>query len=104
MTPPSAHKRALTVALKLNAIAVKRMVETGASLGTIDESEMIQKSKPVCLSHPSNRSFAYGSKTQLPLLGKFKGTLESRNEFAITDIHAVKVNSGCLLSFHLLLP
>ena len=104
MTPPSANKRALTVALKLNDIAVKMMVETGASLDTIDESEMMQKSKPVYLSRPSNRIFAYGSTTQLPVLGKFKGTLESRNEFAITDINAVKVNFGCLLSFHLLLP
>ena len=77
------------------------MVDTGASIDIIDEStyEMMQKSKSVCLSRTSNRIFAYGSQTQLPVLGKFKGTLESRNKIAITDIHVVKGNFGCLLSY-----
>ena len=101
LTPPSDGKKTLTVTLKLNDLPVKMMVDTGASIDIIDEStyEMMQKSKSVCLSRPSNRIFAYGSQTQLPVLGKFKGTLESRNKIAITDIHVVKGNFGCLLSY-----
>ena len=101
LTSPSNGKKALIVALKLNDLPVKMMVDTGASIDIIDEStyEMMQKSKPVCLSHPCNRIFAYGSRSQLPVLGKFKGTLESRNKIAIKDIHFVKGNFGFLLSY-----
>jgi len=101
LTPPSDGKKALIVTLKLNDLPVKMLVDTGASIDIIDEStyEMMQKSQSVCLSRPSNRIFAYGSKTQLPVLGKFKGTLESRNKIAITDIHIVQGNFGCLLSY-----
>ena len=100
LSPPSDGKKALTVALKLNDLPVKMMVDTGASIDIIDEStyDMMQKSKSVCLAGPSNRIFAYGSQTQLPVLGKSKGTLESRNKIAITDVHVVKGNLGCLLS------
>ena len=59
----------------------------------------MQKSKPVCLSRPSNCVFANGSTTQLPALGKFNGTLESKNKITITDMPVVKGNFGCLLSY-----
>ena len=101
LTPTYDKQKALTVAIKLNDIPIKMMVDTGASIDIIDEPTyaMMQKSKPVCLSRPINRVFAYGSTTQLPVLGRFNGTLESKKKIAITDIHVVKGNFGCLLSY-----
>ena len=88
LTPNSDNQKALIVAIKLNDIPIKNMVDTGASIDIIDESTyvMMQQSKPFCHSRPSTRIFAYGSTTQFPVLGKFNGTLESKNKIAITDI------------------
>ena len=101
LTPNYDKQTALTVAIKLNDIPIKMMADTGASIHIIDEPTyaMMQKSQPVSLSHPINHVFAYGSTTQLPVLGKFKGTLESKTKIAITDIHVVKGNFGCLLRY-----
>ena len=77
------------------------MVETGASIVVIDEPmyAMMQKSQPVSLSRPINHVFAYGSTTQLPVLYRFNGTLESKKKIAITDIRVVIGNFGCLLIY-----
>ena len=101
LNPKPEDKKALTATIKINNIQVKMMVDTGASIDIIDELtyDKMRKLQPLCLSRANNRIFAYGSSNQLPVMGKFKASLESRDKITISDIHVIKGNFGCLLSY-----
>ena len=53
----------------------------------------MQKVKTLPLHRSKIRVFAYGSPTQLPILGKFEATLQSSHKITVSEVH------GCLLSY-----
>ena len=43
--------------------------------------------------------FAYGSPTQLAVLGKYEATLQSSHKITVSEVHVVPRHYGCLLSY-----
>ena len=86
----------------MNDVPVTMMVDTGASIDIIDESTYIkmQQVKEIQLYRSNARVFAYGSPTNLPVLGKFEATLESSHNITVSEVHVVQEHYGCLLSNH----
>ena len=41
----------------------------------------------------------YGSKKDLPVLGKFQATIESKEKIVTAEIHVIKGDHGCLLGY-----
>ena len=60
----------------------------------------MQQVKEIPLHRSNIRVFAYGSPTQLPVLGKFEATLESSHNITVSEVHVVQGHYGCLLSYH----
>ncbi len=77
------------------------LIDTGASINIIDEKTFayITQFKPISLQRAHTKLFAYGSKQQLPILGKFDIVVESKKQITVVCIHVVKGNSGSLLSY-----
>ena len=90
-----------SVKVKLNNVRVKMLIDTGASINIIDEKTFayITQFKPISLQRAHTKLFAYGSKQQLPILGKFDIVVESKKRITVACIHVVKGNSGSLLSY-----
>ena len=101
LKPKADKNKAPTATIKMNDIPVTMMVDTGASIDIIDEStyNRMQKVTKIPLHRSNTRVFAYGSPTQLPVLGKFEATLESCRKITVSEVHVVQGHYGCLLSY-----
>lgn len=77
------------------------VIDTGASIDIIDELAFntLQQQRPVALQRSSTRIFAYGARNQLPVMGQFHATLECSTGVTNTQVHVIKGNFGCLLSY-----
>ena len=60
----------------------------------------ITQSEQIELRQSSARLFAYGSRSQLSILGKFDATLETGSNSISATLHVVKGLHGSLLSYH----
>ena len=71
------------------------------TLVIIDEYALnnVRQNAPIALQHSSTRIFAYGATTRLPVMGKFKATLACSTDSTIFQIHVIKGNFRCLLSY-----
>ena len=87
--------------VKLNNVRVKMLIDTGASINIIDEKTFayITQFKPISLQRAHTKIFAYGSKQQLPILGKFDIVVESKKRITVAGIDVVNGNSDSLLSY-----
>ena len=76
------------------------VIDTVAPIDIIDEHTFntVRQNAPIALQ-PSTRIFAYGAKTQLPVMGKFEATLACSTGSTTSQIHVIKGNFGCLLSY-----
>eukprot|EP00795_Rhopilema_esculentum_P011693 gene11693-17_t len=89
------------VRVKINNTPVKMILDTGASIDILDEStfHQVKAAKNIHLSRSTTKLFAYGSEQQLPVLGKFHATIETKDRIAPVCLHVVRGNSGSLLSY-----
>ena len=101
LKPNADTNKAPIANIKMNDIPVTMMVDTGASIDIIDEStyNRMQKVTKIPLHRSNTRVFAYGSPTQLPVVGKFQATLESSQKITVSEVHVVQGHYGCLLSY-----
>ena len=90
-----------TVPVQISGVAVDMIVDTGASVDIVDEATFnkINHSKNVQLQPPTKRLFAYGSKSQLSVLGKFETTVGFKSNQVTSTIHVVPGDSGSLLGY-----
>ena len=90
-----------TVSLKIDDTIVEMIVDTGASMDILDEAtfEKVNYLKHIELQPPTKRLFAYGSESQLKVLGKFEATIEFKGRCHTSTIHVLKGNHGSLLSY-----
>ena len=65
------------ITVTVNGIPISMMVDTGASTNIMDEATF-SKLQSIELQSTSSRIFAYGSESQLSVLGKFKIVLPSK--------------------------
>ena len=89
------------VKVKINKLRVKMLIDTGASINIMDETTFahVDEFKSISLQRENTKLYAYGSKQQLPIIGKFEIVIESKKRITVACIHVVKGNYGCLLSY-----
>ena len=77
------------------------IVDTGASTDILDEDafDKVNHLKKIELQTPTKRLFAYGSESQLKVLGKFKANIEFKEHRRTSTIHVLQGNHGSLLSY-----
>ena len=88
--------------VEINGVAVKVMIDTGASTDIIDEAafQKIDLTRPTLLEEDTCRIFAYGSKSSLAVLGKFNDNIRAQGKQITSTIHVLQGTHGSLLSFN----
>ena len=76
-------------------------IDTGASANIMDEETFrsVAEKMPIDLQPSSTQIFAYGSQSQLTVLGKFNEDIKIGDKSITTTIHVVEGAHGSLLSF-----
>ena len=89
------------VKVKINNTTIKMVIDTGASIDILDETTFnaLQKKEKIELSRSKTKLFAYGSSEQLPILGKFDSTIETKDKITYSCLHVVKGNAGSSMSY-----
>ena len=89
------------IQISVDNIPINMVIDTGASIDIIDEHTFntVRQNAPIVLQPSSTRIFAYGAKTQLPVMGKYEATLACSTGSTTSQIHVIKGNFGCLLSY-----
>ena len=82
----------------VNGIPISMMVDTGASTIIMDEATFA-KLQSIELQSTSSRIFAYGSKSQLSVLGKFQANIEACGNAVNTTVHVVQGAYGSLMNY-----
>ena len=87
--------------IDVNDVTVKVMIDTGASTDTIDEPtyQLIKQGTQLKLEPDSCQIFAYGSNSQLKVLGKFTAKVKANNTQKVTIFHKLSDARGSLLSY-----
>ena len=75
------------------------VVDTGASVNIIGEDTFQKFGQNIRLQKCKTSIFAYGASETLPIIGKFEATLETKSKLTVADLHVVKGNNVCLLSY-----
>ena len=81
-----------SIRVKIMNVNVKMIIDTAASITIIDENKFARISKLTLTSLKRTRTklFAHGSKEQLPVIGLFEATLETKKRITASVIHVVK--------------
>ncbi|CAB3998121.1 uncharacterized protein K02A2.6-like, partial [Paramuricea clavata] len=101
LKPTCRDKTTPQVQISVNTTPINMVIDTGASIDIIDELAFntLQKQRPIALQRSKTRIFAYGATNQLPVMGQFRATLECLTGATTTQVHVIKRNFGCLLSY-----
>ncbi len=101
LKPTRKHNTAPQVPISVNNTSVMMVIDTSASIDIIDELAFhtLCQNTPITLQHSTTRIFAYGAKTQLPIMGKFDATLDCSTGSTNSQIYVIEGNFGCLLSY-----
>ena len=77
------------------------IVDTGASTDILDENTFfkIKQQKNIKLQTPTKCIFAYGSHSQLTVLGTFATEIKFKKNCCTSSIHMLQGNHGSLLSY-----
>ena len=88
-----------TVQIQIEGFTVDMIVDTGASVDILDEAmfNKINRSNKIQLQPPTKRLFAYGSKSQLTVVGKFDATLAFKGNRSPSTVYVLPGNNGSLL-------
>ena len=89
------------ISVSVSNIPVPMMIDTGASTDIIDESSFsdIQRNGEIELLRSTKRIFAYGSDSQLHVLGQFTADICIGTKHVQSTIHVIRGNHGSLLSY-----
>ena len=87
--------------VEIGKVKVEMIVDTGATTNILDETayRSICQHETTDLQLTAKRLFAYGSDSQLTILGKFDATIAFKDKHKSTTIHVVQGNHGSLLSY-----
>ena len=75
------------------------LCDSGASVNIIDEHVYDKLANKVVLRRTREKLYAYGSKSPLPLLGKFSTVVEANSKYVTATFYVVKGHSGSLLCY-----
>ena len=77
------------------------IIDTGASIDILDETayHKVNYSGKITLKPSTRRLFAYGSKSQLHVIGSFEATVTFRNNRTVSTLHVLQGSHGSLLSY-----
>ena len=95
----SVKSKQLRLTVKVNGLNIQMLVDTGSSINIVDENTYQKFQVKLKLSKTETKVFTYGSNTNFPLLGKFVGTVESKDKITTANFYMTKGSSGCLLSY-----
>ena len=89
------------VSIKIGDVVVEMVIDTGATTDILDEATYhnIHQNEDTELQPTTKRLFAYGSDSQLTILGKFDTTIAFKDKYKDTTIHVVQGSHGSLLSY-----
>ena len=87
--------------IKISDVVVNMVIETCATTDILDEATYpnIHQIEDTELQPTTKCLFAYGSDSQLTLLGKFDATITFKDKHKVTTIHVTQGNHGSLLSY-----
>ena len=90
-----------TMSVIINEIPVDMIIDTGASIDILDETAYckVNYSGKITLQPSTKRLFAYGSKSQLHVIGSFEATITCRNNCTASTLHVLEGSHGSLLSY-----
>ena len=77
------------------------MIDSGASINILDENafELISGQRKVNISKSKTNVYTYGSSSSLPILGRFKGEIETKRKFTFADFYVVKGMHGSFMCY-----
>jgi len=81
------------VTLLINSVATKLTVDTGATIDLTDSNTYENLKHKVSLHKSHTKVYSYGSNTPLKLKGQFQAQIETKKQFAVSQIH-VSCGSG----------
>ena len=89
------------MSVMINEIPVDMIIDTGASIDILDETayHKVNYSGKITLKPSTKRLFAYGSKSQLHVIGSFEATGTFRNNRTVSTLHVLQGSHGSLLSY-----
>lgn len=95
--PVNAKTPAITVSV--NGAPIRMMIDTGASADILDEKSFreIQKHQDITLQTPKKRMFAYGSSSQLTVLGQFTANISIESKTTTSTVYVLQGDHGSLL-------
>ena len=95
--PVNAKTPAITVFV--NGTPIRMMIDTGASADILDEKSFreIQKHQDITLQPPKKRMFAYGSSSQLTVLGQFTANISIESKTTTSTVYVLQGDHGSLL-------
>jgi len=87
--------------VEINRVKMKMMIDTGASMDILDEAafQKMTQTQPIKLTEDTCRMFAYGSQSQLRVLGKFDANIRANGKQVTSTVHVLQGTHGSLLSF-----
>ena len=90
------------VSVKINDVPVEMIIDTGSSTDILDEDtyHQINHRNSITLQPTTKRLFAYGSKLQLNVLGRFDATIAFKDSNKASTIRVVQGSHGSLLSYN----
>ena len=90
-----------TMSVMINEIPVDMIIDTGASIDILDETayHKVNCSGKITLQPSTKQLFAYGSKSQLHVIGSFEATITCRNNCTVSTLHVLEGSRGSLLSY-----
>ena len=97
----ASNAKTLVIPVSVNNVSVRMMIDTGASTDIIDECSFsdIQQNGEIELLPSTKRIFAYGSDSQLHVLGQFTADIHVGTKHIQSTIHVIRGNHGSLLSY-----
>jgi len=87
--------------VEINGVKMKMMIDTGASTDILDEAafQKMNQTQPIKLTEDTCRMFAYGSQSQLRVLGKFDANIRANGKQVTSTVHILQGTHGSPLSF-----
>ena len=85
----------------ISEIPVGMVINTGASIDILDETAYLKVyySGKITLQPSTKRLFAYGSKSQLHVIGSFESIIRFRNYHTVSTLHVLEGSHRSLLSY-----
>lgn len=89
------------ISVSVNNVPVHMMIDTGASTDILDKNSFssVNSKGNIELLPPTKRIFAYGSDSQLQVLGQFVADLCVGTQQVRSTMHVIQGNHGSLLSY-----